>query len=65
MAGPGEAVQVQRLEAGGNWVTVSVALAREDGTWRAAFAVAPGTYRAYVSLGGIVGTSPELTLVAG
>jgi SpoIID/LytB domain protein len=64
VASPGEAVQVQRLGARGDWVTVAVALARADGTWRAGFPVAPGTYRAYVGLAGIVGTSPELTLVA-
>jgi hypothetical protein len=64
VAAPGEAVQVQRQATDGDWVTVAVALARSDGTWRAALSVAPGTYRAYVALGGVVGTSPELTLVA-
>lgn len=62
---PGESVQVQRLGAKGAWVTVAVALADEDGTWRAALHVVPGRYRAYVSSGGAVGTSPELAVVAG
>ena len=65
VAAPGEAVQVQRLGPDGDWVTVAMALTRPDGTWRAGFQVVPGTYRAYVALGGVVGTSPELTLVAG
>ncbi len=65
VAAPGEPVQVQRRGPGGDWVTVAVALAREDGTWRAALEVVAGTYRAYVASGSAVGTSPELTFVAG
>ncbi|MGH7358517.1 MAG: SpoIID/LytB domain-containing protein [Candidatus Rokuibacteriota bacterium] len=63
VAAPGQAVQVQRRNADGDWVTVAVALAQEDGAWRASFAVAPGTYRAYVVSVGGVGTSPALTVV--
>ena len=65
VAAPGEPVQVQRRGEDGDWVTVAVALAREDGSWRAALEVVPGTYRVYVAAGDAVGTSPELTLVAG
>ncbi len=63
VADPGKAVQVQRLGAGG-WVTVAIALAHADGSWRATFDVVPGTYRSYVASGGIVATSPELRVVA-
>jgi stage II sporulation protein D len=65
VAAPGEAVQVQRRGAEGDWVTVAVALAQEDGAWRASLAVEPGTYRAYVASAGGVGTSPALTVVRG
>lgn len=64
VAAAGEAVQVQRRTEDGSWVTVAFALAHEDGTWRAPFAVAPGTYRAYVASGGDIGTSPELTVAS-
>ena len=64
-AAPGEAVQVQRRSAEGDWVTVAVALAQEDGAWRASLTVEPGTYRAYVASAGGVGTSPDLTVVRG
>ena len=63
---PGESVQVQRLGAKGAWVTVAVALADEDGTWRAALHVVPGRYRAYVSSGGARrARAPSSTVVAG
>jgi stage II sporulation protein D len=65
VASPGDAVQLQRQEPGGDWVTVAVSLAREDGSWRATFAGAPGTYRAYVASAAGVATSPELTIVSG
>jgi stage II sporulation protein D len=65
VASPGDAVQLQRQGADGDWVTVAVSLAREDGSWRATFAGAPGTYRAYVASAGDVATSPELTVVSG
>jgi hypothetical protein len=58
-------VQVQRRTADGRWVTTTVALVHEDGTWRALFELSPGEYRAYVSSGGQVETSPTLTVVAG
>jgi stage II sporulation protein D len=65
VASPGDAVQLQRQEPGRDWVTVAVSLAREDGSWRATFAGAPGIYRAYVASPGGVATSPELTVVSG
>jgi stage II sporulation protein D len=65
VAAPGEPVQVQRRGPGGDWVTVAVALANEDGTWRTTLRVVPGTYRVYVASGSAVGTSPELTVLAG
>lgn len=62
----GQAVQVQRRMRGG-WTTVGTAVLRADGSWRAPFAVQPGVYRAYVSLGDgqDVATSPTLTVVSG
>ena len=65
VAAPGVPVQVQRRGPGGDWVTVAVALAREDGTWRASLTLVPGTYRVYVASGREIGTSPELTVIAG
>jgi stage II sporulation protein D len=62
VAGPGEAVQVQRQGADGDWVTVAVALAQDNGAWRASLPVVPGTYRAYVASAAGVGTSPALTI---
>jgi stage II sporulation protein D len=64
-ATPGDVVQVQRRSADGGWVTTSVALVHEDGTWRTLLELSPGEYRAYVSSGGQVETSPTLTVVAG
>jgi stage II sporulation protein D len=61
----GGMVQVQRRTANGDWVTTSVALAQEDGTWRTLLELSPGEYRAYVASGGQVETSPTLTVVAG
>ena len=63
-ATPGDVVQVQRRAAAG-WVTIGIALAREDGSWRAMLDVTSGEYRAYVASRGHVGTSPTLTVVAG
>ena len=60
VAAPGAPVQVQRRLESGGWVTVAVALAHEDGTWRTTLRVEPGSYRAYVASGDAVGTSPEL-----
>ncbi len=65
IANPGDVVQVQRRGPGGSWGTVAVAVAREDGTWRATLDVSSGEYRAYVASSGHVGTSPALTVVAG
>jgi len=58
-------VQVQRRTSTGSWVTVAIALTREDGTWRALLDLSTGVYRAYVASGGVAGTSPTLTVVAG
>jgi stage II sporulation protein D len=65
VAAAGEPVQVQRRGQGGDWVTVAVALTREDGTWRTSLTLVPGTYRVYAASGGEIGTSPELTVVSG
>jgi hypothetical protein len=65
VAAPGQWVEVQRRAPRGAWVTVGVALTGEDGTWRTALRLVPGTYRAYVASGSGAGTSPELTVVAG
>jgi stage II sporulation protein D len=65
VAAPGQWVDVQRRAPRGAWVTVGVALTGEDGTWRTALRLVPGTYRAYVASGSGAGTSPELTVVAG
>ena len=61
-ASPGEVVQVQRRVDGGSWVTVAVALAGEDGTWRASLVLAPGEYRAYTASPAGVGVRPTLAL---
>jgi hypothetical protein len=53
---------VQRQGADGDWVTVAVALAQDNGAWRASLPVVPGTYRAYVASAAGVGTSPALTI---
>ena len=58
-------MQVQRRTGGGDWVTTTFALAREDGTWSSLVDLAAGDYRAYVASGGRVGTSPILSVVAG
>lgn len=63
-AAPGEVVQVQRRIDGGYWVTVSVALARHDGTWQASVVLSPGEYRAYTASAAGVGTRPTLALAA-
>jgi len=65
VASTGEVVQVQRRTSTGSWVTVAIALTREDGTWRALLDLSTGVYRAYVASGGVAGTSPTLTVVAG
>lgn len=62
-ATPGDVVQIQRRGPEENWVTIAVALAHEDGSWRAMLHVAPGEYRVYVASSGHVGTSPTLTVV--
>lgn len=61
-AAPGEVVQVQRRVDGGFWVTVAVALARDDGTWQASLVLSPGEYRAYTASATGVGTRPTLSL---
>jgi hypothetical protein len=63
-AAAGDVVQVQRRVDGGFWVTVAVALAGDDGTWRAALDLAPGEYRAYTASATGVGTRPTLALEA-
>ena len=63
-AAPGEVVQVQRRVDGGSWVTVAVAIAQADGTWRASLALEPGEYRAYTASAAGVGTRPTLLLAA-
>ncbi len=59
-AGAGDVVQVQRRVDDGSWVTVAVALAHEDGTWRASVELAPGEYRAYTASASGVETPPTL-----
>jgi hypothetical protein len=61
--GAGDVVQVQRREDGGSWVTVAVALVREDGTWRAAVEAVPAEYRVYVASSG-TGETPTLDVLA-
>jgi len=65
IATPGDVVQVQRPTSNGGWVTIAVALAGEDGTWRALLDVDEGMYRAYVASAGHVRTSPTLTVLSG
>jgi stage II sporulation protein D len=60
LAAPGEVVQVQRRVDGGSWVTVAVAVAREDGTWRTTVALTPGEYRAYTASAAGVDIAPTL-----
>jgi hypothetical protein len=63
-AAPGEVVQVQRRVDGGFWVTVAVAVARDDGTWQASLVLSPGEYRAYTASATGVGTRPTLALAS-
>ena len=65
VATPGDVVQVQRRASSGDWATITVALAHEDGTWRTMLDLAPGAYRAYVAANGEVEMSPTLTVVGG
>lgn len=61
----GTEILVQR-KSSGSWRTVATTTLAGDGTWKASFAVSPGTYRAYAAPGnGLApGTSPALKLVA-
>ena len=63
----GTTIAVQRRTSTGAWRTVKTTTLRADGTWRAAFDVRPGTYRAFAAPGaGLVpGTSPTLKVVSG
>jgi stage II sporulation protein D len=63
-AAPGDVVQVQRRVDGGSWVTVAVAFAHADGSWRASVSLSPGEYRAYTASASGAGTRPTLSLAA-
>lgn len=62
---PGAKVEVQRLGTSSVWTTVAQAALAADGSFRAAVALAPGTYRARVAPGKgyVAGVSPVLTVV--
>jgi SpoIID/LytB domain protein len=66
----GQTVFVDRRRADGSWRRgLASAIVNADGTWRAAFAVRPGVYRARIvppqSSGLVTGVTPTLTITTG